>query len=265
LLEKEFNLTEFASLKSQFMIFTRLYKMIGLIVPIVFALSTNAQKQNVLTEAERKAGWQLLFDGSTTTGWRGAYATSFPTTGWKVENGELRGELTNGAEAGDAGDIVTFKKYKNFELVFDWKLGKGGNSGVKYFIEERLPKPEKGSQPGYEYQLIDDADYIYNDKHLPANLKTASIYDVVAAKKKDVKMNQWHRSKIKVSGDHIEHWLDGVKVVDTRRDSETFKKGLAAGKFHTYQGFDKIPEGHILLQDHGHNVAFRNIKIKQGT
>lgn len=245
------------------MLLVRLYKVMGLMIFALCVVTTKAQKINRLTAAEQKAGWQLLFDGTTTTGWRGAYATSFPAIGWKVENGELRGELTNGGEAGDAGDIVTLRKYKNFELSFDWKIGKGGNSGVKYFIEERQPKPEKGSQPGYEYQLIDDATYIYNDKHLPAGLKTASLYEIAPATKKDIKVGKWHNSKIVVMGDHIAHWLEGVKVVDVRRDSDAFTKALAASKFHSYPGFDKIAEGYILLQDHGHSVAFRNIKIKE--
>jgi hypothetical protein len=116
----------------------------------------------------------LLFDGRTSEGWRGAYSTTFPPKGWVIRKGELRGQLTRGGEAGDAGDLVTISKYKNFELVFDWKLGPGGNSGVKYFVEEKLPRPI-GSQPGYEYQLIDDVDYIYNGNPLPQNLKTASL------------------------------------------------------------------------------------------
>jgi len=222
-----------------------------------------AQKANVLTPLEQKNGWILMFDGKNTSGWRSAYGTGFPKHGWVVKDGELRGELTEGAESGDAGDIVTLKKYRNFEIAFDWKLGKGGNSGVKYFIEERLPKPVKGSQAGYEYQLIDDADYIYMDKHLPQDLKTASIYDVVAAKKPDVKMNVWHRSKILVNNNHIEHWLDGVKVLDVNRGTEEFKSGVTDSKYKDYQGFSSIPEGHILLQDHGHSVAFRNIKLKE--
>ncbi|WP_229310761.1 3-keto-disaccharide hydrolase [Larkinella arboricola] len=221
-----------------------------------------AQNANVLSAAERKQGWELLFDGKTTSGWRGAYATEFPQKGWVVKAGELRGELHEGAESGDAGDIVTVKKYRHFELVFDWKLGKGGNSGVKYFIEERQPKPAIGSQAGYEYQLIDDADYIYNGKHLPADLKTASIYDVVAASKPDVTMGQWHQSRIVVNNNRIEHWLDGVKVLSVDRTSESFRQGVADSKFKDYAGFAQIPEGHILLQDHGHSVAFRNLKIK---
>lgn len=227
------------------------------------AIYASAQTPNTLTSAEQKSGWVLLFDGKTTNGWRGAYSTEFPKQGWVVKDGELRGELSNGAESGDAGDIVTLKKYRNFELLFDWKLGKGGNSGVKYFIEERQPKPEKGSQAGYEYQLIDDADYIYNGKPLPQDLKTASIYDVVAAQKPDVQLEVWHKSKILVIENHIEHWLDGVKVLDINRGDEDFKKGVEDSKFKDYQGFAAIPEGHILLQDHGHSVAFRNIKIKQ--
>lgn len=221
-----------------------------------------AQSANTLSSAERKAGWQLLFDGKTTTGWRSAYGERFPAKGWVVKDGELRGELQEGAESGDAGDIVTLKKYRNFEFAFDWKLGKGGNSGVKYFIEERQPKPEKGSQAGYEYQLIDDADYIYNDKHLPADLKTASIYDVVAASKPDITLGQWHQSRIVVNNNRIEHWLDGVKVLAVDRNSDAFRQGVADSKFKDYPGFAQIPEGHILLQDHGHSVAFRNLKIK---
>ena len=230
------------------------------------------QLPNQLNAAERKAGWQLLFDGKTTNGWRGAYMTSFPQKGWNVVNGELRGELTNGAESGDAGDIVTLTKYRNFELVFDWKLGKGGNSGVKYFIEERQPnarfpagtrpKPA-GSQAGYEYQLIDDANYIYKDKHLAPDLKTGSIYDVVAADKPDVQVEVWHTSKIVVNKNRIEHWLNGKRVLATDRTSDAFKKGVADSKFVDYTGFSQIPEGHILLQDHGHSVAFKNIKIRK--
>ncbi|GAB3327206.1 hypothetical protein GCM10027299_27480 [Larkinella ripae] len=228
----------------------------------LLTLNAVAQSANTLSSAERKAGWQLLFDGKTTTGWRGAYAGQFPAKGWVVKDGELRGELHEGAESGDAGDIVTLKKYRNFEFAFDWKLGKGGNSGVKYFIEERQPKPARGSQAGYEYQLIDDADYIYNDKHLPADLKTASIYDVVAADKPDVTLGQWHQSRIVVNNNRIEHWLDGVKVLVADRTSDAFRQGVTDSKFKDYAGFAQIPEGHILLQDHGHSVAFRNLKIK---
>ncbi len=234
----------------------------SLLLLFVFAQVSFAQPPKPLTKAERKAGWQLLFDGKTTNGWRGAYRSDFPEKGWVVVNGELRGELSNGAESGDAGDIVTLAKYRDFELVFDWKLGKGGNSGVKYFIEERQPKPAKGSQAGYEYQLIDDADYIYNGKLLPQDLKTASIYDVIAAEKPDVQLNAWHTSKIVVNNNQIEHWLDGKRVLATDRNSDAFKKGVSDSKFNDYQGFAQIPEGHILLQDHGHSVAFKNIKIR---
>jgi hypothetical protein len=220
-------------------------------------------KNNRLTRSERKSNWVLLFDGKTTQGWRTAYGTAFPKHGWAVKDGELRGELSAGAESGDAGDIVTLKKYRHFELVFDWKLGRGGNSGIKYFIEERQPKPKYGSQAGYEYQLIDDEGYIYLGKKLPQDLKTASIYDVIAANKTDVKMGEWHTSKIIVKDNYIEHWLDGQKVLAIDRTSEAFKQGVIDSKYKDYSGFATIPEGYILLQDHGHSVAFKNIKIKE--
>lgn len=232
-----------------------------IIIAFILSLSACATK-SPLTNFERKSGWALLFDGKTTDGWRGAYSNRFPDLGWVIRDGELRGELSSGGESGDAGDIVTLKKYQDFELIFDWKLGKGGNSGVKYFVEERQPKPA-GSQPGYEYQLIDDAGYLYMDKKLPQDLKTASVYDVAAAQKPDAEIGVWHSSKIVVQGNHIEHWLDGAKVLDIDRQSEIFINGVADSKFKSYPGFSDITQGHILLQDHGHSVAFKNIKIKE--
>jgi len=217
---------------------------------------------NALAKPNQKGKWVLLFDGKTTNGWRGAYRTDFPKHGWSVKDGELRGELSAGVESGDAGDIVTLKKYRNFELVFEWKLGKGGNSGVKYFIEELLPKPQ-GSQAGYEYQLIDDSEYIYNEKHLPQDLKTASIYDVIAADKPDAKVDIWHSSRILVKDNYIEHWLDGKQVLAVNRLSDVFKNGVLNSKYKDYPNFAAITEGHILLQDHGHRIAFKNIKIKE--
>lgn len=225
-------------------------------------LCHSCSRQNKLTHAEQSTGWVLLFDGKSVKGWRGAYQADFPLTGWIVKNGTLKGQLSNGTESGDAGDIVTIDKYQNFELVFDWKLGPGGNSGVKYFIEERPPKPN-GSQPGYEYQLIDDANYIYNGKKLDSDLKTASLYDVIAARKPDTKINVWHSSKIIVQNNRIEHWLDGRMVLATDRAGEDFLNGVRESKFNNYKGFANISEGHILLQDHGHNVSFKNIKIKR--
>lgn len=231
---------------------------------LLFAFSPSvlaAQPPNTLTAAERRDGWRLLFDGRTTTGWRAAYGDAFPTQGWVIGAGELRAQAGNGAEAGQGGDIVTTEKFRNFELAFDWKIGPNGNSGVKYFVEERLPKPQ-GSQPGYEYQLIDDANYRLNGQPLPPRLKTASIYDVLPADKPDVSVDDWHQSRIVVRGNRIEHWLDGAKVLDVDRTSETFRRGVADSKFKDYPGFTTIPEGRILLQDHGHSVAFRNLKIK---
>jgi hypothetical protein len=238
------------------------YKMLLVAMVAVSAAGAIAPADNTLTAAEQAEGWKLLFDGSSVSQWRGAYAKDFPSRGWKVMQGELRGEFSSGMEAGDGGDIVTRDVYGDFEMYFDWKLGPGGNSGVKYFVEEREPKPA-GSQPGYEYQIIDDANYIYNGKKLTPRLKTASIYDVIPADKPDVSMGVWHRSHIRVQKNHIQHWLDGKEVLNIDRSSAVFAEGVRTSKFRDYPGFATISAGHILLQDHGHNVAFKNLKIRR--
>ena len=161
-------------------------------------------------------------------------------------------------------DIITLKKYKNFDLSFDWKLGKLGNSGVKYFVEELPQKPANSSSLiGYEYQLIDDPDFIYNDKHLPEDHKTGALYNMVPPNKPDVKIGQWHTSRIVVKGEQIEHWLDNKLIISVNRNSNEFKNGFLQSKFKSITGYDSRKEGYILLQDHGHNVAFKNIKIKE--
>lgn len=223
-----------------------------------------ACQQNTLTQHEKSNGYTLLFDGKSSEGWRGAYQSQFPSHGWAIRDQQLLGELSAGKESGDGGDIITRKKYKNFDLQFDWKLGKLGNSGVKYFVEELAQKPQNSSSLiGYEYQLIDDPDFIYNDKHLPEDHKTGAVYNIIAPNKADVRVGRWHRSRIIVKNDHIEHYLDGKLIVSVDRQSAEFKKGFQQSKFKDIPGYDQRKEGYILLQDHGHNVAFRNIKIKE--
>src|SRR5688500_1907055 len=161
-------------------------------------LSTFAAN-NELTPEEKQAGWKLLFDGKTTTGWRGFKKKEFPEKGWKVQDGELR------LEAGSkAGDIVTDETFSDFDLRWDWKLPAGANHGVKYFILE-----ERGEAIGHEYQRIDETEKKMADKH-----RTASFYEVLpAAKDRPLKpRGEWNSSRVLVQGNHVEHWMIGKKV-----------------------------------------------------
>lgn len=227
-----------------------------------FLLGACAQ-DNVLSSKEKKQGFQLLFDGKTPSAWRGAYQKNFPSKGWLIQDGALFGDLKEGGEAADGGDLVSIKTYKNFDFRFDWKLGALGNSGVKYFAQEALPKGSPGSQPGYEYQLIDDADFIYNGEHLPNEIKTGALYQLAAPNKPDVDLRRWHHSRIVVQGDDIQHYLDGKLVVSIHRKSSAFLEAFKKSKFHVLPDYPYLKEGHLLLQDHGHKVAFKNLKIRE--
>lgn len=237
------------------------------LVLLSLVAANDAPAPNTLTAKEKKEGWKLLFDGKTTNGWRGAYADKFPAKGWEVTDGTLTIQQSDGSESQSYGDIVTDGEYSDFDLMFDFKLTEGANSGVKYFVVEQKPKP-KGSAYGLEYQVLDD------DKHPDAKLgrngnrTVGSLYDLIPANgKKANPIGEWNTGRIVSKGNHVEHWLNGKKVVDYERGSANFREAVAMSKYKapSYNAngrFGEASKGHILLQDHGNRVYFRNIKIK---
>jgi hypothetical protein len=222
-----------------------------------------------LTANEKKDGWKLLFDGKSTTGWRGAYKDKFPEGGWKVNDGTLTIEKADGRESRNAGDIVTNDEFTNFELTFEFRLTEGANSGLKYFVPEYSPKPE-GSAYGLEFQVLDDEKHPDAKMGRDGNRTIGSLYDLIpATKDKVVKpIGEWNQGRVYVKGTHVEHWLNGKKTLEYERGSEEFRKLVGMSKYKTpsYNAngrFGEAPKGHILLQDHGDRVSFRSIKIRE--
>ena len=211
--------------------------------------------------------WKLLFDENSTSGWRRINEEFFPKEGWKVEDGVFMVNASDGQESGNGGDIITTNQYGDFILDWEWKMmTKGGNSGVKYFVKEGLSDNEKYGA-GLEYQILDDEnhEWMLQGKMKPGDYHTlASLYEIYPARDKLPKpLGEWNRSKIVVDGKHVEHWLNGSKVLAFERGGEDFKKRVAQSKFNKYENFGEAKEGHILLQDHGSEVLFRNMRIKE--
>ena len=168
---------------------------------------------NVLSDQEKAEGWALLWDGQTTNGWRGAKLSTFPQKGWSIENGILKVKKSEGKESANGGDIVTIKKYRNFELKVDFKLTKGANSGIKYFVDPNLNKGE-GSAIGCEFQILDDNNHPDAKMGVLGNRKLASLYDLIPAPaQKLIYPDGFNTALIKVKGNRVEHWLNGVKML----------------------------------------------------
>lgn len=222
-----------------------------LITPVAFS-----QKDNTLTSKEKKKRWILLFDGVSTNGWITTRDQPVPTTGagWEVSNGSINTSLE-----GKGGDIITVDEYSNFELLVDYKITAGCNSGVKYFFT----KYEPGGNLGCEYQVLDDA--LAADNKL-ANHLCGSLYDVLPPDESKKKVNapgEWNTIKVVAKGKSVQHWINGVLILEYTRGDKTFTDAVAKSKFSkAVPLFGTVEKGHILLQYHGGLVAFKNIKIR---
>ena len=226
---------------------------IVLVAIIIMSFMADYQQQdNTLTEKEKKEGWVLLFDGTTMNGWR-AYKSK-ESDGWDVKNGELYCKETGVTKR---ADLVTNNKYENYELQIDWKIAPKKNSGVIYMVTE-----ENGAsyESGPEYQLIDDLGYpsTLSDKQL-----SGSNYDMHAPAAKVAKpAGEFNHTRIVINKGHVEHWLNGTKVVDYQLWTPEWEQVKATSKWKNVKPYGMSKAGHIALQDHGGGIAFKNIKLK---
>jgi hypothetical protein len=198
-------------------------------------------------------GWRPLFDGKTFTGWRGYRMKAMPAKGWNIEDGTLK---KVGGERG--GDIITEETFDNFELSWEWRISKGGNNGIKYLVTEDRP-----SAPGPEYQMIDDA--ANDDGKLGPKHATASFYDALppSSDAPHKPAGAWNQSRLLIRGNHVEHWLNGKKVLEYELGSDAVKAAVAKSKFKNSPHFGEKIKGHILLTDHHDECWFRNIRIRE--
>lgn len=214
-----------------------------------FSADKNHSNESALSAKEKRDGWKLLFDGKSLDGWRGFGKPEAPKQGWSVEEGFLKLHPKSGR-----GDIITTETFTNFDFRWEWKLPARANNGVKYLASEKRPHT-----PGPEYQMIDDT------LETDAKRMTASLYDILppAKNKPSRPMGEWNESRILVRGNHVEHWLNGKKVLSYELGSPELQAAIAKSKFKDVKDFGEKISGHILITDHGDEAWYRNLKIRE--
>jgi len=234
-------------------------------VPMSIALACvltagTARAQNTLTQEEQQAGWKLLFDGTSADHWRGYQKPDLQGLRWMVKDGCLALPQADKADTAGARDIITKEEFDDFELAWEWRVAAGSNSGLKYFVRENRP-----DAIGHEYQLIDDARH-EDAAEREGRRSTAAFYDVLAApaaKGKTRPAGTLNQSRIVVTHTRVEHWLNGARVLTYELDTDPLRAAIADSKFKGIDGFDRHVRGHVLLQDHGDAICFRNIKVRE--
>lgn len=212
---------------------------------------------NQLSEADARAGWTLLFDGHSLAGWRAYKRPDAAGTRWRVEKGTLTLPGSEGGSSRGRRDIISADTFDRFELAWDWRVAAGGNSGVKYFVLEDMD-----SAIGHEYQIIDDERHA--DAKVGTERQTAALYDVLAPSHRKLQPSgSWNRSRVVVNAPTVEHWLNDVKVLTYELGSPALRAAIADSKFKDVARFGTLQRGHILLQDHGDQVWYRNIRIRR--
>jgi hypothetical protein len=225
----------------------------SLLISLLLAGSVAAaeDKPNTLTKDEEAAGWRLLFNGMNFDGWRGYRMQGPPKAGWEVKDGLLKT-----VPKAPGRELITVRKYIDFEFTWEWKIAPGGNNGIKYFVTEERP-----AAPGHEYQMVDDKE---NEDGSVSNRVTASFYDVLPpSNARPNAAGEWNQSRVIVKDNHVEHWLNGQKVLEYEAGSDRLKQALLRSKFAGIRDFgSKIP-GHIMLTYHHDECWFRNLKIRE--
>ncbi len=234
-------------------------KLINILLSCVIltgiSCQNKVQKDNTLTKSEEKDGWQLLFDGQSTNGWR--FFKGGKIEGWKVVDGVL---YNSGKGSDHGGDIITDETFKDFELSLEWKIDSLSNSGIFYHVQE-LDSIHAIYESGPEYQLRDDVNARSTSLRSQYSGANYSMDEPIGAKVRQ--LGQWNETRIKVKGPHVEHWLNGVKVVEYELWTEDWLQHKNNGKWRNYPYYGMAKDGYIGLQDHGGLTQFRNIKIRK--
>jgi len=244
-----------------------------MIATLTLFLALQTSGPNVLTPTERAAGWRLLFDGRTLAGWRGLGYDTVPAAHWVVVDGAIKkiasGNVPRVSDGRplNGGDLMTVDTFGDFELTWEWKVTPGANSGVKYNVSEAMSVGQGGSGGpshsalGFEYQILDDDRH--EDGKLPTH-RSGALYDLIAPS--DAKalrpVGQWNRSVVIFRGNHGEHWLNGRKILAFELGTARMDSLLAQSKYRSIPGFGDRRTGHVVLQDHGDEVYFRNLKVR---